>query len=339
MSRLENVIKSSFVRVFPGINRRLVDFAISIDDINELLRNQAIAIHSQQDQVMKLTERFNSSGYVQFSENEVLTKIFSGAKMYLDPRDVGLVPHLVLDGDWERNITQIWLKTIKKGDVVIDIGANYGYYGVLAAQQANRDCEVYLFEANPDIIPYLKKTMKVNSFETCSVVENLAVSDSQADVVLNILKGFIASSSIHTVNELNKYADGKAHYELESSVRVPAVTLDDYCKRKNIKSVDLIKMDIEGYEEKAYQGMRKIIKSSPKITLFIEFTKEGYKHPEQFYETLLEDFGNVYIIDQNNNLIRPKNNSYDAIIANSKDWVMPIFSKNKKLADKLKKKT
>jgi hypothetical protein len=75
-----------------------------------------------------------------------------------------------------------------------------------------------------------------------------------------------------------------------------------------------------------------MVHSSPNLTLFIEFTKEAYTDPRKFYNSMLEDFSNVYLIDDNGALKKPKDSSYDAIIAGSDDWVMPVFSKSSKLA-------
>jgi len=121
--------------------------------------------------------------------------------------------------------------------------------------------------------------------------------------------------------------------EVDESIQVPAITLDGYCKDKNIKEINLIKMDIEGYEENAYSGMRQIIKQSPNVTMFVEFTKDGYENPKQFYDSMLSDFGNVYIIDGTGKLTKPKRNSYEYVIGDADDWVMPVFSKDKTLAE------
>lgn len=297
------------------------------ENIKELQKNQREIADRQAVIHEELKKEIKNSGFVKISENEILAKIFSGAKMYLDPGDIGLVPHLLLDGEWEHDVTQAWLSTIKPKDIVLDIGANFGYYGVLAVQQANRDCKVVMFEANPKLMPYLSKTITVNSFQDCLIAENYAVADKKGKVKLNILKDYIASSSIHDIDQLNEYNQNGAEFELESTVEVSALTIDDYCKDNGIPSLNVIKMDIEGYEDKAYAGMRKIIKASPSITLFVEFTKSGYVNPERFYNDMLEDFGNVYLISNTGKLTKPKSSTYKSVIGDATDWVMPVFSK------------
>lgn len=288
--------------------------------------------HQQQNN--ELTDTIKNSGTIRISDKELLTKTFSGLKIYLDPRDISVTPHLALDSIWEYHITRAWLSVVGRNDVVMDIGANFGYFGALAAQVTERkNSKVIFFEANPQLIPYISKTLSVNWLNEQSVVENLAVADSERKVTLNILKDYIGSSSLHSVDHIDGYMHNKMHIvETETTVSVQATTIDAYCRKNKIGAVDLIKMDIEGFEDKAYDGMRKTIKASPNATLFIEFTKESYENPKQFYDNMLEDFGYVYLIDAQGKLTLQKRTDYESVIGNPDDWIMPVFSKNSKLA-------
>jgi FkbM family methyltransferase len=262
------------------------------------------------------------------SDTEVVAHIFSGIKMYLDPRDISLTPHVSLDHIWEETITRAWLQVIEPGDTVLDLGANFGYFGALAAQYGGTDARIVFFEANPNLIPYIEKTLSVNWLKQQSVVENLAVSDEVGTATLNILKDYIGSSSLHSPREIEAYMQDKMQVETEETVSVPTVTIDAYCRDRQIREVDLIKMDIEGYEEKAYAGMREVISASPNVTLFVEFTKGGYEDPRRFYKTMLDDFGHVYVIDEEGKLVEPVRTDYESVIGDSDDWVMPVFSKD-----------
>ena len=126
----------------------------------------------------------------------------------------------------------------------------------------------------------------------------------------------------------------KMNIEVEEQVEVDDVTLDDYCAKNGIAAVDLIKMDIEGFEDKAYAGMRTIVKKSPNLTMFVEFTKDGYQDPKKFYQQMFDDFGTVYIIDDDGYITKPKANDYETVIGDADDWVMPIFSKRTDLANR-----
>ncbi|MGD8373726.1 MAG: FkbM family methyltransferase [Candidatus Woesebacteria bacterium] len=305
-----------------------------IDASEKVLSGMQLKINHEQTELLReIHSLAKNSGVLPLSEKEVVSKIFSGLKMYLDPRDIAVVPHLVLDGIWEHRITAAWQKVVKKNDVVLDVGANFGYYGVLAAQQTSKkESKIVMFEANPHLIPYIKKTLAVNWLNEQCVVENLAISDKKGEVTLNLLKDYVGSSSLQTTEQLNSYMREKMYLETEEKIKVKSVSIDEYCKNNKIEQVDLVKMDIEGYEEIAYEGMRDTVKTSPNMTFFIEFTKDGYEHPEKFYNKMLNDFGNVYTIDDDGNFVVPKDSSYSSVIGDADDWVMPVFSKNSRLA-------
>ena len=265
---------------------------------------------------------------ISISDKEIVTKIFNGLKMYLDPTDIAVAPHLALDGIWEEAITRAWLSVQKPQAVIFDIGANFGYYGALAAQVINRKTsKVILFEANPHLLPYIRKTLSINWLNEACVVENLGVSDVAGEAKLTILKDYIGCSSLHSIDHLDKYLHEKMHLEAEETITVETISIDEYCKNNAITQIDLMKLDIEGYEQKAYEGMKHMIEESPKLTLFVEFTKESYDNPKAFYERMLTDFQNLYMIDQAGNIIRPKNVSYQKVVGSVEDWVMLIFSK------------
>jgi len=279
-----------------------------------------------------LYARTNPVQTVRIDGNTILTKIFTGIKMYLNPNDVSVAAHIAVDGFWEYQISKAWLAVVKQDDIVFDIGANFGYFGLLAGQFTDKKkSKVVLFEANIGLIPYINKSLSVNWLHEQTTVENLAVSDSIGEVSLNIPKDYIGSSSIKSIEELDSLMHGKMSLELEEVMTVKSTTIDFYCKNNNIKELNLIKMDIEGYEEKAYSGMKNIVKRSKNITLFIEFTKELYDDPNKFYSTMLEDFGHVYTINNQGLITKPENTSYESVICGTDDWVMPIFSKNANL--------
>jgi FkbM family methyltransferase len=309
----------------------------------EVIYQEQSAFNSRQLELYKhlsqqnkhLSQQITNSGIVQISEHEVIAKLFNGLKIYLDTRDISVAPHLALDGIWEPQITQAWLSVIKAEDTVFDIGANFGYFGLVAAHKTNKKkSKIVFFEANPDLIPYINKTLSTNFYVEQSKVENLAIAEREGTVTLNILKDYIGSSTLHPLKHLDKYMHDKMLLKVNKSIKVNSTSIDSYCMKNQILKIDLIKMDIEGYEDEAYQGMRKIVRKSPDLTLFVEFTKDSYKNPKDFYERMLEDFGNIYLVNERGSLYTPEHKDYHSILGKADDWVMLVFSKNKNLAKK-----
>lgn len=286
------------------------------------IRTLALEIHQ-----VRLKQTNN--GLLYADKNEVIVKLFNGLKIYLDTRDISLTPHVALDGIWEQSITTAWIKLLKPKNVTFDIGANFGYFGLLAAHVGDKkSSKVVFFEPNPKLIPYINKTLALNWYIENSSVENMAVSEKSGKAELTILKDYLASSSLQSSEKLEEYLGEKMALEVDETVVVDAISIDEYCSRNDIKSIDLIKIDIEGHEDKAYAGMKKIVKSSPDLTMFIEFTKEGYKNPENFYNQLLNDFSSLYLIDENGKFYKPTHNSYSEVVSKEDDWVMLVLSKN-----------
>lgn len=321
-------------KIFKEIINRLNDLEGSVKSSESSVNETQLKINHQQLLLLnEIQDRTKNSGTIALSETELITKIFSGLKMYLDPRDLAITPHLALDGVWEHRITSAWIKVLKPNFTILDIGSNNGYYGALAAQLTDKkNSKIVMFEANPKLIPYIKKTLSVNWLNEQTVVENLAIGDKDGELTLNILENYIGSSSVHDNAHVESYMKGKMNLKTADSVKVKSTSVDLYCKRNKIKAVDLIIMDIEGYEDVAYAGMRDTVKQSPDLTLFVEFTPGGYKDPKGFYGQMLKDLGNVFVLSDDGEIVKPKSTNYETVIGKTDDWVMPIFSKNSKLA-------
>lgn len=336
VKRAQNKLLGGLINKVQSIYDAVSKLDGKITDSEQVTRKTQLAINHEQMTVLEeVRQKTKNSGSVVLSESEMITKIFSGLKMYVDPRDIAVVPHLALDGIWEHRVTAAWLSVVGKYDTVLDVGSNFGYFGALAAQNSDKKkSKIVHFEANPHLIPYIHKTMDVNWLNEQSVVENLAIGDKEGTLTLRILKNYLGSSSVLPLEHTAKYMSSKMRLETTEEVKVKSVSIDGYCKAHGIKTIDLIKMDIEGFEDKAYEGMRGIVKSSPNLTFFIEFTPDSYAKPKDFYNQMLKDFGHVYVIDDEGRVVKPKKTDYDTVIGEADDWVMPIFSKNAKLADR-----
>ncbi len=326
---IKHVVRRSRSKLLGGTPETLH----SIDGRLEALEHaQAEATNKQLHLLHEVYENTKNSGALVLSPTEIIAKLFSGLKMYLDARDLAITPHIALDAIWEYQITAAWIKAVKPHYTVLDIGSHNAYYGILAAQKTSKkQSKVVMFEANPGLVPYMQKTLDVNWLNEQSVIENMAVADKDGTLTLTVLKDYIGSSSVHSIEKLDGYLHEKMHLEAAEQIQVPATSIDNYCKKNNIDAVNLIMMDIEGFEDKAYVGMRDAVRASSDVTLFIEFTREGYDDPKGFYEQMLGDFGYVYAIDDSGNLIPQKDTSYEAVIGAPDDWIMPVFSKDAQL--------
>lgn len=158
----------------------------------------------------------------------------------------------------EKEFTRMILKELTEDDIFYDIGASVGLVSIHAAKICKL---VFAFEPDPSIRLRLERNVQLNSYDNLKLVE-WAVSNIQDEVDLfsDGIEGL--SPSICENSE-------------RSSIRVHCDTIDNALQRGEIIAPDVIKMDIEGDEVLALDGMKELLNSlsSPR-TLFIEI------HPE-----------------------------------------------------------
>ncbi len=162
-----------------------------------------------------------------------------------------------LGADYERQEVSLVKRLVNKGDVVLDIGANIGYYTLLLANLVGENGQVYAFEPEPANFSILKENVRLNHYQ-------------------NICLEPRAASNVNQVMDLFICEENMGMHRLYSSlccsgkIAVEAVVLDDYLKEK-INRLDFVKMDIEGAEFMALTGMKYLIgKYQP--TLLTEFS-------------------------------------------------------------------
>jgi FkbM family methyltransferase len=182
-----------------------------------------------------------------------------GHKMLLDSRDT---LKLSIRGIYEPMGTEIAKKDIKPGDVVIDIGANIGYYTLIFARLVGEEGRVFAFEPEPGNFSLLKKNIEINGYKNVILVKK-AVSNETGKTRLYL------SKSDNVNHRIYDSQDGRSCIEIES------IRLDDYFSDNN--KIDFIKMDIQGAEGKALQGMEHILKSNDDIKVMMEFSPVGFE--------------------------------------------------------------
>jgi len=215
-----------------------------------------------------------------------------GNKMFLDPLDSLRLSHF---GIYEEYETSIVKKIIKKGDVVVDIGANIGYYTLLFAKLVGEQGKVFAFEPESNNFALLQKNLKINGYENVIIIKK-AVSD-----ISGKRKLYLNEKNLGQHTTIAPTNNGHA-------VEVDSIRLDDFFEKSQQK-IDFIKIDIEGGEINALKGMSKILKSFRDITLMSEFNPfllRKFGIDPQEYENLLKDFNfKIYELDGKRKTIIP----------------------------------
>jgi len=171
------------------------------------------------------------------------------------------------------------LKNIKNGNVVVDLGANIGYYTLIFARLVGKEGKVFAFEPEPSNFNLLKKNLEINGYKNVVLV-NKAVSNKTRKTRLYIHE---ESSSGHVI------FDTRMNRE---SIEIDSVRLDDYFDDYNGK-INFVKIDVEGAELGVIKGMSSILQKMDDIKIMTEFFPYALKkcgtEPEE-YIRLLEEF-------------------------------------------------
>lgn len=168
--------------------------------------------------------------------------------------NVGL--ELMINGVYGSDIVQFLKKNVKENDVFFDVGANIGSIG-LPLVKFNPLLRYHAFEASPHVFEYLRKTINLNGFKTCTLVNNVVYHTD------NLQLPFF-QSHYHGKNSLvPTYGN--------SSVLVSTISLDRYCEDNNIDRIDWMKIDVQGFELYAFQGAEKILQSGSVKNIIFEY--------------------------------------------------------------------
>lgn len=171
-------------------------------------------------------------------------------------------------------------KHIKKGAVVLDIGANIGFYTKILSALVGETGKVYAFEPDKTNFSHLK-----NNVGNLVNVEffNKAVSDKTGKITL--YKSELLNVD-HKTYETENYTE---------KIEIDCVAADDVVANKK---VDFIKIDIQGFEYFAFQGMQQIFDSNKDLKIITEFYPLGLHNAKidalDFFELLWKNNFIVY---------------------------------------------
>jgi FkbM family methyltransferase len=215
-----------------------------------------------------------------------------GHQMWLDDQDtLELATHPL----YEPLETDLFKKEIRPGDIVLDIGANIGYYTLIAARLVGSEGRVYAFEPDPTNFQLLQKNIQANGYQNIRPL-NRAVSSRAGEVSLYL------NPSNRGDHRIYDSGDGR------TSVKVQTLRLDDFFKPLE-KKVHFIKMDIQGAEFAALTGMKGLIRKSNGLKLVTEFSPGALQtagaKPARYLQDLLSLGFRLFEISEKGKSIHP----------------------------------
>lgn len=204
-------------------------------DVNFVLRN----INKFLTRILPGALKIPPSGVITIKNED-------GQSLKIKTNQTSYVTQLLFWNGYEAfEYTDIFIELAKKIDVFYDIGANIGYYSLLAKME-NPEIKVVSFEPASGPLFYFKENIKLNNFSNIEAVD-LALSEKSGEITFYEIQNKKYSYLKHNLaGEGN--AGSKTSHRNFVPVKVKTETLDQYVSAENEQNIDLIKMDTEGTE-------------------------------------------------------------------------------------------
>ena len=242
-----------------------------------------------------------------------LTQLWDGTKVFVDTFDRSVAPHLMMSGEWEIDITKVFMRFLPESGVLFDCGANHGYFGLLA--MAKSQCDVHFFEVNEKLAELVRDSASINGWHERAVIVRNAVSARTGELVeVAEPSGYAGSAKIGGVEHRLCNEDTT----LSRKYTVETTALDDYCDEHSIDYIDFMKLDVESHEEQALVGAEAMLRGGRIRKLLMEYTVGAYS--ESFVEMLTDSFARVSVVDNSGELIEVRGNQDIELL--SKEWAM-----------------
>ena len=209
--------------------------------------------------------------------------------------------------------------------VIFDVGANVG-------QSINRfskifpNSSIHSFEPIKENYLNVKKKFKGKDI----YINNYAVGETicKKNIFVNADTG---TSSFYPINKNSKWAkirskEHSMHVEdFSKKEEVNVITLDKYCEENNIKKIDILKIDVQGYEDKVLEGAENMLKKKKINTLEIEINfSNHYENKLSFYDI------EKYLAPNEYEICAIKNTGWH-FLNNSTTWFLDCIYKNRYL--------
>lgn len=230
-----------------------------------------------------------------------------GFQIWWDEDD-SFVGRTVADDNYEPYESDLFLSLLKPDSIILDVGANIGYYSLLAAKVVDVDVgKIYAIEPERRNYELLQKNIESSSYSSI-VPFKLAIGkeDGNAELFLS------------TTNK----GDHQLYFSSGREMQVvDAVTLDSFIKQEGIRPT-VIKIDTQGYDYLVLKGGLEYINNTPGLLVFTEFWDHGNRNANvdsrQYFDFLQQTFSQVLYIDEDKQDVYPVDF----------EFLAPVFAKH-----------
>jgi FkbM family methyltransferase len=189
-----------------------------------------------------------------------------------------------LTGRWEPVITEFFRQTLTPGDTFVDVGANIGYYSLLASRIVGDTGHVYSIEASPTIFHLLERNIALNHVANVVPVQEVAAdSEGEREFWLSWEHNRGQSTAVEAVGRRRG---------MNSEGRVRCGTLTSIVPNERLLSARLIKIDVEGAERSVLEPLFALLPQFSDRTVWaIELSPEFCPGGQDDVERIFDAFG------------------------------------------------
>jgi FkbM family methyltransferase len=199
------------------------------------------------------------------------------------PQDRHVSRQLREEGVWEPFETALVLASLAPGDVFVDVGANIGYFSLVAASVVGEQGAVYAFEPAPDNWALLRQSAARNGLAALIHGEAAALAERSGTASLylsedNLGDHWLAAAAGGPASEsgegLGRHRSGRRGREgrARPSLQVPLLRGDEYL-RGRAAQIDFVKVDVQGAEYAALAGLMPLLRvQRSSLRLLVELT-------------------------------------------------------------------
>ena len=237
-----------------------------------------------------------------------------GMSFVLPSGDFGVTLEAESTGSYEPVTTNLIESLLSSGMTFIDIGAHVGLFAIPATQWVGRSGKVIAFEPHPKNFDLLLNNLKINQVEEEVTAIQSAISNKTQSMDLYTCSFNTGDHQLYPSSTRDK-------------ISVPCTTLDDFFPSGT--QVDLVKMDVQGAEGFAFEGMRRLLEENKAIQIIWELSPQqllnsGYSASKvldyldslDFSSTLIDDVtGEVIPVSREELLTRCPKDSYINILS------------------------
>lgn len=211
---------------------------------------------------MKMGVKIADSGFSRWicGDGAVIAKLRYGAQAVVFASDY-IGRSMYLWGEYDPRISTVISAVLRNGDTALDIGANFGVTGLLAAKCIGPTGRLHLFEPQPLVASCLRVSLLINGYSN-AIVHECALSDHDGVSTMMIRDpSNLGMASLEPEEQLS--------LEAKRTFNVQTRNARDYIAALNCSKAMLIKIDVEGHETTVLGAMREWLSEvKPPVILF-----------------------------------------------------------------------